>query len=281
MQHKIALGPSYAILAVGLAEGEEIRCETGAMVSMSGTLALGARMNAGGAAGEDKGVFGRIGRAVKSVLAGEDFFISTIKAERGADEAILAPSIPGDIGELALDGETVFLASGAYLASVPAIDVTGSWGGVKSWISGPGLILLKASGTGPLWITSFGALYKRELKAGQTLIVDTGHIVAFDDGMPYELRLAADAGGGGFFRRSFTSAVSGEGFVCEFTGPGRIWIQTRNPAAFVSWLAPQMPAGSSGARSNAAARSGAAEEDSGSDGDADSGGDSGGGDGGK
>ena len=64
--------------------------------------------------------------------------------------------------------------------------------------------------------------------------MDTGHLVAWEGHMQYNLRKAAKSG---FFR----SMMSGEGLVAEFTGPGEILIQTRNLAAFAGLLRPYFP----------------------------------------
>ena len=79
---------------------------------------------------------------------------------------------------------------------------------------------------------SYGAIHEIELKPGQKYIVDTGHIVAFDETVDYGVKRV-----GGIKSTLF----SGEGFVCELTGPGKIMIQTRSADSFLSWLIPQIP----------------------------------------
>ncbi len=58
--------------------------------------------------------------------------------------------------------------------------------------------------------------------------MDTGHIVAFDESATFKVTKA-----GGMKSLFF----SGEGFVCRFTGPGRVWLQTRNPMVFLQMIA--------------------------------------------
>jgi uncharacterized protein (AIM24 family) len=65
-------------------------------------------------------------------------------------------------------------------------------------------------------------------------VIDTGHLVAWEGHMQYNLRKAAKSG---YFR----SFLSGEGMVAEFNGPGEILIQTRNLAAFAGLLKPFFP----------------------------------------
>ena len=90
-----------------------------------------------------------------------------------------------------------------------------------------------------LLISSFGAIHRKVLAPGEGYVVDTGHLVAWEGHMQYNLRKASKAG---FFR----SLASGEGLVAEFSGPGEILIQTRNLAAFAGMLKPFFPSQSGG-----------------------------------
>ena len=73
--------------------------------------------------------------------------------------------------------------------------------------------------------TSWHALRDRlALQAGETLTVDTGHVVAFEDSLKYSVSRI----GGGWT----TFLFGGEGLVCRFTGKGKVWLSTRNPVAF-------------------------------------------------
>jgi uncharacterized protein (AIM24 family) len=96
------------------------------------------------------------------------------------------------------------------------------------------LFVLQVSGTGLLLVSSFGAIHRKTLAPGEQYVVDTGHLVAWEGHMQYNLRKAAKSG----FLRSF---LSGEGYVAEFSGPGEILIQTRNLAAFAAMLKPFFP----------------------------------------
>lgn len=236
MRYEIAYQPSYSLAVVNLEPGEEIRCESGAMVSMSGSLVLEAKMNA---SSEKKGFFGSALGAIGRMVGGENFFITSVRAERQAGEVTLAPSTPGDITALELSGRNLIVQGGSYLASGPGVDVNASWGGLKGLIGGEGLFFLKVTGKGTVFITSFGAIHKKTLAPGEVYKVDSGHMVAYEEGV--QMSTAMASGGGGFFKRAVNSAVTGEGLVMEFTGPGEVWIQTRNPSAFGGWIAGLLP----------------------------------------
>ena len=108
------------------------------------------------------------------------------------------------------------------------------WGGAKTFFSKEGFFLLKVHGSGDLFLTSYGAIHEIALASGESYIVDTGHMVAFDDSVGYRVQRV-----GGLKSTLF----SGEGLVCRLTGPGRIFIQSRSADAFLAWLIPNLPRG--------------------------------------
>lgn len=223
MQYRILHQPSYALVIVQLDPGEELQAEPGALVSMSGNVSLQA---------EAKG--GLLGALSRSLLGGESFFTSRYRAEGGPGEVMLAPALPGDITVLELEGEVVYLKSGAYLAGATTLTIDARWGGARGFFGSGGLFLLRVAGHGPLFVNSYGALHRKDLEPGERYVVDTGHVVAFADGMGFQVRKA----GSGWF----SSIASGEGLACEFTGPGSVYIQTRSEESFLGWLIPKLPA---------------------------------------
>ena len=220
MEHEILYRPSYSLLKIGLQQGETISAEAGAMVSMSSGIEIETRTKGG--------LFSSLKR---SVLGGESFFVNTFRAGEPG-ELTLAPSLPGDICDLELRDQAIYVQSGSYIASSPEIEVDTKWGGSKTFFSREGLFLLKISGSGMVFMSSYGAIHEIELEIGQKYIVDTGHMVAFDEGVGYNIKKV-----GGLKSTLF----SGEGLVCELTGPGKIMIQSRSEDAFLAWLIPRIP----------------------------------------
>lgn len=220
MQTEILYQPAYSLCRVLLSPGETMRAESGAMVSMSG----GVRIETAATGG----IMKSLGR---SLLGGESFFQNTFHAE-GGGEVTLAPELPGDIMTFELGGQELIVQSGSYVASNTDIQVESKWGGAKTFFGGEGLFMLKCSGSGTLIISSYGAIHRVSVPAGQSYVVDTGHIVAFPAGMTYNVRKV-----GGMKSTIF----GGEGLVCDFQGPGELYLQTRSPQAFLSWLIPQLP----------------------------------------
>ena len=220
MRYEIVHRPSYALGKIELASGEQLQAEAGAMVSMSAEITIETAMRGG-----------LLGGLKRSVLGGESFFINTFTAQQSG-EVTIAPGLPGDIQALELTGESVLVQSGSFLAATPDIEVDTSWGGAKSFFSGEGLILLRCSGHGTLFVCSYGAIESIELQAGEAYTVDTGHMVAFDESVKYNV------GRSGGWK---TTLLSGEGLVCKLEGPGRFYMQTRSQDALLSWLLPKIP----------------------------------------
>jgi uncharacterized protein (TIGR00266 family) len=220
MQTEILYQPAYSLCRVTMSPGESLRAESGAMVSMSGGLRI-----------ETKATGGIMKSLGRSILGGESFFQNTFHAESGG-EVTLAPELPGDILTFDLAGQELVVQSGSYVASHTDTQIETKWGGAKTFFGGEGLFMLKCAGAGLLVISSYGAIHRVSVPAGQSYVVDTGHIVAFPAGMGYQVRKV-----GGLKSTVF----GGEGLVCEFQGPGDLYLQTRSPQAFLSWLIPQLP----------------------------------------
>ena len=219
MDYEILHKPSYALARVRLNQGEQLQAEAGAMVSMSDSIKI--ETSARG------GIFGGLRR---SVLGGESFFVNTFSAEQPGEVAI-APSLPGDIEALELQGGTLMVQSGSFLAATMNIEVDSQWGGARSFFSREGLFLLRCSGRGLLFVSSYGAIHRIDLGQGERYTVDNGHMVAFDESVRYEV------GRSGGWK---TTLLGGEGLVCKLEGPGRFFMQTRSEDAFLSWLAPKV-----------------------------------------
>lgn len=218
---------AFALAVVKLQAEQAINAEAGAMVAMSANVDLNAELKGG--------VFGALKRAV----GGESAFVSTFTARGGPGEVAFAPGTPGDVAGIEMSGQTFMVQSSSYLAGDTSLVVDTKFGGARSFFGGEGLFLLQVSGTGLLLVSSFGAIHRKMLQSGEQYVIDTGHLVAWEAHMPYNVRKAAKSG---FFR----SMMSGEGLVAEFAGPGEVLIQTRNLQAFASLLQRFFPSQSGG-----------------------------------
>ncbi len=226
MQIEILYRPSYSLAVVRLESGEAVQAESGAMVSMSANVQPETAMKGG-----------LLGSLKRKVLGGESLFSNTYRAEGGPGEVTLAPSLPGDIHHVSMRGEALFIQSASFLAGDPRIELDTAWGGARSFFSGEGLFLLKAAGSGDLLLSSYGAIHKVAMAAGRPYLCDTGHVVAFTQGLSFDVRR---------FGNWKSTILGGEGLVCQFQGEGDLYVQTRSTQAFLSWLIPQLPTSTGG-----------------------------------
>ena len=220
MQFELKHQPSYSFAIAQLESNEQIKVEPGSMVSYSDGVSVETK--------SEGGFFG----GLKRMVGGESFFQNTYTAPAKGGEVTLAPALPGDMRVIAISGDDFLLQSGAYIASEMGVSFDSSWGGSKGFFGSGSLILLKVSGQGNVLIGAYGAIEERTLAAGERYNIDTGHIVGFDASVNFEVRRV-----GGWK----STLLSGEGLVCEMTGPGRVLMQSRSEEAFLGWLIPQLP----------------------------------------
>lgn len=221
MQIEILYRPSYSVARVLLNRNEKIQVESGAMVGMSPDMEM-----------ETQAKGGLLKSISRSMFGGESFFMNTYTGVADGDSILLAPPLPGDIAVVEMHGETLLVQSGSYLASSEGVTIDTKWSGAKTFFGSEGLIMLKVSGTGSLILSSYGAIHPMELEAGRKYVVDTGHLVSFEDRIGFKIKKVA-----GWKSTLF----SGEGLVIELTGPGKLNLQSRSQDAFLAWLIPRLP----------------------------------------
>ncbi|RCK72348.1 MAG: DUF124 domain-containing protein [Anaerolineae bacterium] len=220
MEIEILYRPSYSLGIVRLAPNEQIRAEAGAMVSMSQGVTIETK-----AAG---GLLKSLGRAV---LGGESFFQNFFTAPPQGGEITFAPQLPGDLLVLTLNNQKYFIQSGSYVASEIGIELTAKIS-TKAFMSTEGFSMLEANGSGKILLSSYGAIHEKVLNPGEKYVVDSTHLVAFDGNMSVQPKTV------GGLKSTF---LSGEGFVVEISGPGRLLMQTRSQQAFLGWLISKLP----------------------------------------
>lgn len=212
---KIEGQPDYAFLTVQIPAGQTLKVEASAMATMDTHLRMKTKMRGG----------------LSRLLTSESIFINEFTAENGPGEIGIAPGAPGDLGHVYLNGDVVYLQNSAFVASAMDVQIETKWQGLtKGFFSGESLFLIRASGTGDLWFNTYGGMI--ELDVDGDYVVDTGNIVAFTEGLEYRISKV-----GGYKSLFF----SGEGFVCRFSGRGKVWLQTRSVQPFASWLHPFRP----------------------------------------
>lgn len=217
-EHQILGRPDFSRLSAKLKGGQTIKAEASAMVSMDTNISMVTKFKGG----------------FKRFFGGESLFINEFTAEEFPGEITFASGLPGDIYHYHLEADkedSIFLQSGAFLAAGMNVDVQTKWQGlVKGFFSGAGLFLIKCEGHGDVFFNSYGGIVEIEVKDEYT--IDNNHIVAFTDGLEYEVTK---------FNGYKSLFFSGEGLVTKFKGTGKVWVQTRKLPAFATWIWPFRP----------------------------------------
>ena len=229
MELHLRHNPSFCVARLLLAPHEPVKVESGAMMAHSAGIQLQAKAEGGILAG-----------LKRAVLAGESFFVSTYTAPPQGGWVDIAATLPGDIMALPLTGDRdFFITRGCWLANSHDTEVNTQWGGMQNLFGGEGGFGLRASGRGTVVMAVYGALDVVDLQPGEQITVDTGHVVAYDLVIRFTIRRAARG-------KIFQSLTSGEGLVFDFTGPGRLFLQSRNPSAFEAYIRSAAPSSNDG-----------------------------------
>ncbi|GAB3297441.1 TIGR00266 family protein [Epidermidibacterium keratini] len=224
MQTQLRHQPSFTVARLHLQPNEPVRVQSGAMMATSPGMVLSSRMEGGLMSG-----------IKRSVLSGESFFVSTYTAPQQGGWVDIAGVLPGDILPIDLvPGRPFYVTRGNWMANSYGTEVDTKWGGRASLFGGEGGFGLQAHGQGTILVSVYGALDIVDLQPGEQIVVDTGHVVAYDLGIQFRMRRAVEG-------RTIQSMKSGEGFVFDFAGPGRVYLQSRNPKEFATWVMSMVP----------------------------------------
>lgn len=222
---------AFAWAAVRLEPGEEFVSEAGAMFRRDAHVEVDVTVRHKGGGG----FLGGLRRGIGRLFSGESFFLSTYRSHGGPGGVALAPTLAGGVRLLDLghsDGPVWLCAGGSFLGAGGDLDLDVSWQGLKGFLSGESIVLVRVEGTGPLLVHAFGRIV--ELEVDGEMIVDTGHLVAYEEGLEWSISKAGSSW--------FQSFLGGEGLVMKFTGRGRLLVQSHAPQGFGRALGRLLPA---------------------------------------
>lgn len=208
--------------------GEEMITQSGAMSWMSDGISMTSDTNGGFMSG--------LGR----MFAGESLFMARYRARQAGTTIAFASTVPGSIIPIKMKDHPngLICQKGAFLCSQSTVNLEVAFSRKFSsgLFGGEGFILEKLSGNGTAFLEVDGDVVEKELKAGEVIKVDTGNIVAFQEGMSYDVEMVQ-----GFKNILF----GGEGlFLTKITGPGKVILQTQNIKEFAGVLSRFMPSSS-------------------------------------
>ncbi len=224
---EIQHSPAYASLHLDLSPNQTVLVESGAMAAMDPCIKMKSKVKGG------------LMKGVARMVSGESLFVSEFTAEAQAGRLMVAPGVPGDIHHHRLNNNSLYVQSSGFVASSPTVSIDTKFQGLRGFFSGESLFLVRLTGSGDVWFSSYGAI--QEIPISGDYVVDTGYIVAFEDTLSYQVEML----GGLSFRGLRTGIFGGEGLVCRFQGQGRVWVQSRRLDNLINFLNPFRPMKSS------------------------------------
>lgn len=215
-------GEEMQFVEITLDPGEACVAEAGSFMYMDPGIEMETIFGDGSAKSEGGGFMGALLGAGKRILTGESLFMTLFGNGAGGRQVVaFAAPYPGRIVPIDLKKHgTILCQKDAFLCAAKGIAVgiafTKRLG--AGFFGGEGFILQKLEGDGLAFAHAGGTVVKRELKAGETLRLDTGCLVAFETTVNYDIQMVAGVK---------TAFFGGEGlFYAALTGPGKIWIQS-------------------------------------------------------
>ena len=217
-------------LHVSLRKGETIFCESDAMVMMEAPLDLTGSMQGG-----------LVRAAMRRLANGESFFQQRIEAKRGDGDCLLAPNMPGGMQVLDVGARQYRMSDGAYVAATERIEVNARMQSLGNALFGGtgGVFIGETQGDGQVVFGGFGSLFTLDVAPGKDIVIDNGHVVAWDSTLRYEIA-ASTSQSQGLLRNLTNSVTSGEGVVLRFSGQGQVIVCSRNRQSFLAWLAEKL-----------------------------------------
>ena len=218
MKYDIRYRPAFATIFLTLEPGESITAEAGAMVSMDADVTMKTEFSGG--------FFPAL---MRSFFGGESLFVNIFKNSTSRPlNVVLSQGVIGDIEAIKLEGKTICLQPGAYIAHSPGAQMGVKWAGFSSWFAGEGLFKLQFSGRGRVLFGCYGGITQKEIDG--EFVVDNSHLVAYSEGIKMNIGLSGNI---------LTSFTSGEGFVNKLRGRGTIFLQSRSVSGLVGFLSPK------------------------------------------
>jgi uncharacterized protein (TIGR00266 family) len=220
MEYEIVKNP-MGLIEFTLNQGEKITAEAAAMVFIKGNLKTETRMRKGGFLKSLKA----------AAFGGESFFVNEFIAEEDNCKLGLTGNMLGDIEVIDVNEEFI-VQSGSFVGSTTDLTLDTKWQGFTKGIFGSNLFMLKTVGTGQMFVNAWGGILKKELQSGERMYLDNYQLVALSSTAEYRVTKHGSLK---------TTLFGGEALILEITGPGTVYIQTKNIMEFVRALIPFLP----------------------------------------
>lgn len=226
MKYEI-FGGSFPAATITLDEGEKVFTQSGAMAWADDDIKMSTNM--------EGGFLKSLGRA----FSGASLMFVTHESKRDGSKVTFSSSFPGTIKEFKVDENHEYIAQkSAFLVADPGVEVDATvnknfWAGL---FGGEGIVMQSFRGNGILLAEIDGSAQEIDLKPGETIKVETGHVALFESTVNYDIESVK-----GFSNILF----GGQGlFFTTLTGPGKVWLQTLTAQDMAQKLIPYIPSSS-------------------------------------
>jgi uncharacterized protein (TIGR00266 family) len=207
------LGTTMPVLEITLTPGDTLIAESGELSWLSSSIALRTSTQLGGA----KGIFG----VIKRVVGGGTLFMTEYTAEGQPGFVAFATKVPGEI--LPIDvrpGQSYMVHRTGFMCATSTVEISmGFQRRLGAGIfGGEGFIMQRLTGSGQAWVELDGEVVTYDLRPGEQLRVQPGHIGMFEESVTFDIQMV---------RGVKNMLFGGEGlFLATVTGPGRVWLQS-------------------------------------------------------
>ena len=219
-------GDTLPVVICSVENGESMITERGAMAWMSPNMKM------------DTNARGGFGRALGRMLSGDSIFQNKYTATGGPGLIAFASSFPGSIRPFEIGpGREIILQKCAFLAAEESVELSVHFHkkAASGLFGGEGFILQRLSGQGTAFAEFDGHVVEYNLKPGQQLVIDTGHLAAMEASVQMDIQTVPGLK---------NMVLGGEGlFNTVLTGPGRIWLQTMPIVNVANSIRPYIPTG--------------------------------------
>ncbi|MBT6468843.1 MAG: TIGR00266 family protein [Thaumarchaeota archaeon] len=220
MEYEIVKNP-MGLIEFTLNQGERIVAEAAAMVFMQGDIVTETRMRKGGFLKSLKA----------AAFGGESFFVNEFIAQEDGCKLGLTGNTLGDIEVINVNEEYI-VQSGSFVGSTTDLTLDTKWQGFTKGIFGSNLFMLKTIGAGKMFVNAWGGILKKQLAAGEKMILDNYQLVALSTTADYRVTKHGSLK---------TTLFGGDALVIEIVGPGTVYLQTKNIMEFARAIVPFLP----------------------------------------
>ena len=208
--------------------GQTLCTQSGAMSWMSPNMNM--QTNSGGG----------LKKALGRLLAGDSIFLNEYTPMNGRGMIAFASSFPGTIIPFQLTpGNGIIVQKSGFLAMEKGLDLSVHFQKKlgSGFFGGEGFIMQRITGSGTVFVEIDGHCKEYELRAGESIIVDTGYLAAMSESCSMDILS---------IKGVKNVLFGGEGlFHTRISGPGKVYIQSMPVINTAARLAAYLPGSSS------------------------------------